>query len=320
MSGFRLVAFDLDGTLLNSQHEFSSRSIRMLRLLHKRGIHIVFASGRAYTVLRRLVEALPLFHGSDAVRLTSSNAARILCAGSNGACVYDEDRTCLYSNTIPEDMCTELYKIGLSDPEVNLNVYLTVRPEDRAMPGYVNLSDQEGDLATDKWVCRYPDEKEAASMRGSNFVQHLLDSRSWDLSSHGCGGASEIFFICYDPSRRTALVEELQECITRVEGTKGVRGTVRLSPSAIQCIDVVPVTMSKAAALEFVANRLGVSLSECVAFGDGMNDAEMLREVGKGFVMGNANPALKAALPDLEVIGTNDDDAVAATVEALFHL
>jgi phosphoserine phosphatase len=55
-----------------------------------------------------------------------------------------------------------------------------------------------------------------------------------------------------------------------------------------------------------------------LAFGDGMNDLEMLESVGKGFVMGNANPKLKAALPNHDVIGSVDKDAVALKLIEIF--
>ena len=40
-----------------------------------------------------------------------------------------------------------------------------------------------------------------------------------------------------------------------------------------------------------------------MAFGDAMNDREMLETVGRGFIMGNAMSQLKALLPHLPVIG-----------------
>jgi hydroxymethylpyrimidine pyrophosphatase-like HAD family hydrolase len=40
--------------------------------------------------------------------------------------------------------------------------------------------------------------------------------------------------------------------------------------------------------------------------------------VGKGFIMGNAHDKLKAALPNNPIIETNDEDAVANTLEKLF--
>ena len=48
-----------------------------------------------------------------------------------------------------------------------------------------------------------------------------------------------------------------------------------------------------------------------MAFGDAMNDREMLGMVGKGYIMGNALPQLKASLPHLEIIGHCQHQAVA---------
>ncbi len=47
-----------------------------------------------------------------------------------------------------------------------------------------------------------------------------------------------------------------------------------------------------------------------MAFGDTMNNREMLSLVGKGFVMGNAMSQLKLALPHLPVIGHSEAQAV----------
>ncbi len=76
--------------------------------------------------------------------------------------------------------------------------------------------------------------------------------------------------------------------------------------------------VSKGHALEAVAKQLGHSLKACIAFGDGMNDVEMLSMAGKGCIMRNAHQRLKDRLPDLEVIGSNADDAVPHTLRTLF--
>jgi hydroxymethylpyrimidine pyrophosphatase-like HAD family hydrolase len=55
-----------------------------------------------------------------------------------------------------------------------------------------------------------------------------------------------------------------------------------------------------------------------VAFGDGMNDFEMLSMVGRGVVMGNAHDRLKLALPEHEQTLTSDEDGVAVYLEKLF--
>jgi hydroxymethylpyrimidine pyrophosphatase-like HAD family hydrolase len=61
-------------------------------------------------------------------------------------------------------------------------------------------------------------------------------------------------------------------------------------------------------------------MSEAIAFGDGMNDFEMLTMVGRGIVMGNAHDRLKMALPEYEQTLTSDEDGVAVYLEKLFEL
>ena len=63
---------------------------------------------------------------------------------------------------------------------------------------------------------------------------------------------------------------------------------------------------------------MGYSLKDCIAFGDGMNDAEMLSMAGKGCIMGNAHQRLKDLHPELEVIGSNADNAVPKYLRKLF--
>ena len=75
---------------------------------------------------------------------------------------------------------------------------------------------------------------------------------------------------------------------------------------------------SASSALEAVSKAMGYQLKDCIAFGDGMNDKEMLSMAGKGCVMGNAHQRLKDLLPQLEVIGTNAQDAVPHYLRHLF--
>ncbi|MBM4763410.1 HAD family hydrolase [Bacillus sp. B15-48] len=58
------------------------------------------------------------------------------------------------------------------------------------------------------------------------------------------------------------------------------------------CYDVIREKVNKGVGVRFLLNRLGIPKESAIAFGDGMNDKEMLQEVGEGFAMGNANPNL----------------------------
>lgn len=64
---------------------------------------------------------------------------------------------------------------------------------------------------------------------------------------------------------------------------------VRWHPEAM---DVMPVGGSKAQGIEFLLDSLNLKPSQAVAFGDGLNDIEMLSYVGLGIAMGNSHPEL----------------------------
>ena len=81
--------------------------------------------------------------------------------------------------------------------------------------------------------------------------------------------------------------------------------------SYFSVIEVMPKGISKGLALEELMTNNGVKPEEVMAFGDGLNDYEMLKWVGKGLIMENADKNLISKLPNLEVIGNNNEDGVA---------
>jgi hydroxymethylpyrimidine pyrophosphatase-like HAD family hydrolase len=69
----------------------------------------------------------------------------------------------------------------------------------------------------------------------------------------------------------------------------------------------------KASGLARYAADLGLTLADCVAVGDEMNDLEMLRDVGFGVAMGQAQPAIKAVAR--AVVASNQQDGVTEAIE-----
>ncbi|MDO4357463.1 MAG: Cof-type HAD-IIB family hydrolase [Clostridia bacterium] len=72
MAGIRMMAFDLDGTLLGLDRHISPRNVRALQEAHRRGIKLVLASGRGFLATRRFAAEA----GVPAI-LATSNGARI---------------------------------------------------------------------------------------------------------------------------------------------------------------------------------------------------------------------------------------------------
>lgn len=63
-------------------------------------------------------------------------------------------------------------------------------------------------------------------------------------------------------------------------------------PHASESYDLLRNSVNKGVAIKKMLKHLNISPSEVIAFGDGMNDREMLKFVGTGIAMGNADPRL----------------------------
>ncbi len=94
MAKIKLVASDLDGTLLTSQKKITRRLSRALEQLDQLGIYFVPATGRAFQALPDCVRRLPNLHYV------------ITCSGAS---VYDAvQRRMLFSNPLPPDAIDEI--------------------------------------------------------------------------------------------------------------------------------------------------------------------------------------------------------------------
>lgn len=63
---------------------------------------------------------------------------------------------------------------------------------------------------------------------------------------------------------------------------------------AQDCFDIIRKNVNKGEAVKSILKRLNISKEQAIAFGDGMNDKEMLQSVGEGFAMENGDPNLFA--------------------------
>jgi len=86
----------------------------------------------------------------------------------------------------------------------------------------------------------------------------------------------------------------------------------------ISILDLLPPGVSKASALQKLANLLGVERKETMAIGDNWNDVDMLEWAGQGVMMGNAAQELRtmAKTRGWKQAPPNDQDGVAVVLEA----
>ena len=106
------------------------------------------------------------------------------------------------------------------------------------------------------------------------------------------------------PSVENGLVPRLREQFDR---------RLAVSSSVPQYCEMVNPTVDKGRALRALAERLGLSMGEVAAIGDGDNDATLLQAAGVSFAMGNGTERLKSLAR--HVVGTVEEDGVAEAIE-----
>lgn len=132
-----------------------------------------------------------------------------------------------------------------------------------------------------------------------------------DFSQHHGKQTEKIFFI----GKSGESLLPVEQFIKARYGDK-----LQITYSTVQCLEMMDKNICKANTLADLVTMRGYTLADCIAFGDGMNDVEMLSQAGKGCIMGNADLRLKQTLPQNEIIGENKDEAVAHYLSRLFQL
>lgn len=121
----------------------------------------------------------------------------------------------------------------------------------------------------------------------------------------------------YEASGRNAdklqlMFADMQELAHARKELEEIPGLV-LTGSLGNNIEVNAEGIDKGIGILELGRRLGISREEIMACGDGDNDLEMLKAVGVGVAMGNADEAVKAAAD--YVTDTNEEEGVAKAVE-----
>ncbi|MDF7670173.1 Cof-type HAD-IIB family hydrolase [Orbaceae bacterium ESL0721] len=215
-------------------------------------------------------------HHVDVAQMRENMEIDAYMITANGARVHDSQGNLIFSESLDPKIAVEIAQICKSDPFVHTHIY-----------------------RGDEWLINREDDYSLSFFRDTDFTYKLFNPHNFETDD-----IAKIYFTVTDDNLHSHLVN-LQ---TQLKATYGDKISVAFS--TINCLEVMGENVSKGSALKRVVDRLGLSLAQSIAFGDGMNDVEMLQMAGKGCIMQNGSKDLRAKLPDLEVIGSNADDAV----------
>ena len=253
-SSIRLLATDIDGTLLNPQFQISDGDMRALRRAHAAGIEIVLVTGRRHTFALPIARQL----GFD-LWLISSNGAVTRSLGGES----------FHRDLMPAATCRRLCG---AMREFRGNTVLTF---DKEVKGAIVMErmDEVG-AAIRRWL-----EK---NMEFIDLVVPIEDALVTDpVQAMFCGTME----------RMSQALRALESA--GMDGTVTVLRT-EYPARDLSMIDVLNAGCSKGHALERWASHRGYRREEVMAVGDNHNDIEMLEFAGHPVIMGNACEELRS--------------------------
>jgi Cof subfamily protein (haloacid dehalogenase superfamily) len=283
----RLIALDLDGTLLNSRGEVSERNFRAIAEARARGVRVALVTGRRFRDARPL--ALQL--GLD-VPVISHNGALTKHARTLETVAV---------SLLPLEEAREVLRVGRTN---DADALVSDDAEGAGVLVYDHLSDNNPALAKYiAWARRIHGEEASEAVRRVPSLEDYLDHAPVHIAFSG------------GVARMKRLAEKLHE---ELESRVKLLNTIYVKQD-FALLDVLHPEVAKGFGVEAAAAEYGFRREEVMAMGDNYNDLEMLQYAGTSVVMGNAETSLRELLQeDVErcyVTTTNDEDGVAVAIE-----
>jgi Cof subfamily protein (haloacid dehalogenase superfamily) len=249
----RLLASDIDGTLLNPQFQISEEDLMALRRAHASGIEIVLVTGRRHTFALPIAEQL----GFD-----------LWLISSNGAVTRSLGGETFHRDMMPREICREL--CGAMQ-EFRGNTVLTFDKETKGAIVLEHLDDLNASIR--RWL-----EKNMAYIEFVAPIERALVSDP--VQAMFCGSMA----------RMSEALRALEGCGM---GNRVTVLRTEYPNRDLSMIDVLNAGCSKGHALERWSVHRGFRREEVMAIGDNHNDVEMLEFAGYPVIMGNACEELR---------------------------
>ena len=279
----KLLALDLDGTLLNSRGEISEKNIEAIQKAEATGVLVTIATGR------RFRDALPV-----AFQLNLN--APVIC--HNGALLkYAESLETVHVSILSHDTVFEILRVGKA---FGGNALVSADPVGKGVLLYDTISEENIPLQKYiQWSKRlHGAEAEEAVHHVEKLETVIKDYETVHISFSGaCLPMAELEMILRDELHTTATV------LTTVYPSMN-----------FTLIDILPPDASKGIGVEKLALINDISAENVMTMGDNFNDLEMLEYAGTAVVMGNASPELLER-EEFHTTLSNDENGVALAIE-----
>lgn len=252
---YKLVFFDIDGTLLTERKKIPNSARKAIQDLKKKGITPVIATGRAPFRIDEILKEL------DIQTHITLNGQYVVYEGEvihhNPLSVDSVKRLALAAETNKQ-------RIAFCGSDEILGTSLVTFGQ----KGLLKKMIQQVPIAPPKKVMRLVTRYIGSSKKVKPVLPHYYENR--------------VIYQC--------IIHTTEEYDDFYQEAFPDCHFTRWNPYSV---DVISKGMSKAVGIEKLIDHMGIDVSETAAFGDGLNDIEMLQAVGMGVAMENGRSELK---------------------------
>ena len=252
---YKLIAIDLDGTLLNSYGEISEENKIAIRKAKERGIEIVLTSGRMSSSVQGIANEI----GADS----------FMIAG-NGALIYDiKNKNILYNECIPKEKALQVIKICDEN-----NIYYTLNTEKYILSKKL------------KYNLMYYYYENSQKSKGRTTSINIVEDLEKYIQENDVGQITKITISDESKVIFYGIMKKIRKIpgITALEVSNMSRKIIKSGTEKIGLnyfyTEITKENVNKWQAVKYLANYLNVLPSEIVAIGDNINDLEMINNAG----------------------------------------
>jgi hydroxymethylpyrimidine pyrophosphatase-like HAD family hydrolase len=348
---YRMVALDLDGTLLQStNHQIDDKQAQYLRNLYTTtGVKICIATGRAAPSVYEHIKKLAL---PDPIPVVCSNGARgvfmtsTTTTSSSSSSLSRSSTSQLNNDGLHEEIFATPVSYDVTKKTIDLATelgyciqyyvddYIYANPTTEAHTGllqlYTDITQNPIIPVSDNFNnLLYPHSKlqEDPTNTVDTMEQGNPSNNTNDSSSTSCTLPSKLL-VRFDKGEfetAHAAFKDLLHPPNEESGgnNSGCHPPKKLAtiipgfmPSTDWFLEILHPDVNKGVGLRRMCETLNIPINEVVAIGDGTNDTEFLQFAGLGIAMKNAHTTLKD-VADYTTDWTNDEQGVRRTLERL---
>lgn len=265
---YKLIAVDLDGTLLNSYGEVTENTKQVINTIQNQGIEFIIASGRPMDSIKTIAKTI--------------NSNKYFIAG-NGAIIYDiQNQETIYENCLPKNKVLQISEI-CQENNITYNIYTEQEVIAESLKYNVLYYYKEN-------LKKAENEKTKIILVDNlyEYIQTVQDLKCIKITV--CDSSKSVF---------NSIIKKLQT-IQNIDimdvshmSRKMIRQGTEDVPIEYFYTEISSTDVDKWEALQYLAQVIQVEQKEIIAIGDNINDKKMIQNAGIGICMGQSAPTIK---------------------------